>query len=294
MNQNNLNNLINQALAIEETEAKEAGAIGYMARMLVQATLPHSNPKVTSFERVNGNLSLVIMGHPQIGLPYGTYPRLILSWLVTEAVRTNSPELILGTSLSSFMSALDLIPTGGRWGNIARLRDQMRRLFGANISCAYDDGIISSGMGFNVVKGYNLWWDPKHPAQTTLWQSNVTLGTDFFNEIIDRPVPIDMRALKALKGSAMALDLYCWLTYRFSYLRQQTEIPWGLLQRQFGADYADTKQGRYTFKNKLLTQLKKVMAVYDGASKTSIGEYGLVLSPSISHVKRLNKTTLLT
>jgi hypothetical protein len=293
VNQDNLNKLITQALAIEETEAREAGAIGYMARMLVQATLPHSDPKASIFERVNGNLSLVMMGHPQIGLPYGTYPRLILSWLVTEAVRTKSQELILGTSLSDFMSALGLLPTGGRWGNIARLRDQLRRLFGASISCAYIDGMVSSGMGFNLVKEYNLWWDPKSPGQTTLWQSNVILGTDFFNEIIDRPVPIDMRALRALKGSAMALDLYCWLTYRLSYLKQQTEIPWMLLQRQFGADYADTKQGRYTFKKKLLTQLKKVMAVYNGAAKTSIGEYGLVLSPSNSHVKKIDKLTLL-
>lgn len=294
MNQDNLNKLITQALAIEETEAKEAGAIGYMARMLVQATLPHSDPKAISFERVNGNLSLVIMGHPQVGLPYGTYPRLILSWLVTEAVKTKSSELILGASLSNFMSELGLIPTGGRWGNITRLRDQLRRLFGASISCAYTDGPVSSGMGFNLVKEYNLWWDPKSPRQTALWQSNVILGTDFFKEIIDRPVPIDMRALKALKGSAMALDLYCWLTYRLSYLKQPTEIPWVLLQGQFGAGYADTKQGRYAFKNKLLTQLKKVMAVYTGASKTGIGEYGLVLSPSTSHVRKLNKTILLT
>lgn len=41
MNQNNLNKLISEALAIEEKEAYEAGALGYMARALVQATVPH-------------------------------------------------------------------------------------------------------------------------------------------------------------------------------------------------------------------------------------------------------------
>ena len=88
LNQENLNKLITQALAIEEVEAKEAGALGYMARVLVQATLPHSDPKVAIFERTNGKFSLVVMGHPQVGLPYGVYPRLILAWLVTEAVKT--------------------------------------------------------------------------------------------------------------------------------------------------------------------------------------------------------------
>src|SRR5258707_259054 len=118
-------------------EAKEAGTIGYMARVLVQATLPHSDPKTAIFERTNGKFSLVMMGHPQVGLPYGVYPRLILAWLVTEAVKTKVPQLILGSSLTAFMSGLGLKTTGGRWGTIWRLRDQIRRLFSASVSCTY-------------------------------------------------------------------------------------------------------------------------------------------------------------
>ena len=30
----------------------------------------------------------------------------------------------------------------------------------------------------------------------------------------------------------MALDLYCWATYRVSYLKRPTEIPWELLKMQ--------------------------------------------------------------
>lgn len=287
MNQQNINKLINQALAIEEEEARKAGTLGYMARVLVQATMPHSNPQALVFERTNGNLSLAISGHPKVGLPYGTYPRLLLSWLVTEAVRTRNPELILGPSLNKFMCELDLIPSGGRWGTISRLRDQMRRLFSASVSCIYAHETISSGIGFNIAKEYHLWWDPKKPEQADLWQSSVTVGQDFFHEIIDRPVPIDMRAIKALKTSSVALDLYCWLTYRLGYLKRQTQIPWQSLQSQFGSNYADTKQGRYEFKRKLIAQLKKVIAVYEGAEKVHEGEYGLVLIPSASHIKRV-------
>ena len=36
-------------------------------------------------------------------LPYGNFPRLILAWVCTEAVRTQSRELVLGRSLSEFM-----------------------------------------------------------------------------------------------------------------------------------------------------------------------------------------------
>lgn len=289
LNQENLNRLITKALSIEENDVKIAGALGYMARILVQATMPHSNKEKSTFERTNGKLRLAIMGHPSIGLPYGVYPRLLLSWLVTEAVKTKNSTIILGSNLSKFMSELGLVPSGGRWGTIWRLRDQMRRLFSSSISCVYSDDSLSSGIGFNIARKYHLWWDPKTPGQTDLWNSTVTLSQDFFQEIIDRPVPIDMRALKALKTSSMALDLYCWLTYRFSYLNHKTEIPWQLLQGQFGSDYADTKQGRFEFKRQLLSQLKKVSVIYEGATKATIGEHGLILMPSRTHVSKLKK-----
>jgi hypothetical protein len=38
------------------------------------------------------------------------------------------------------MTKLDLIPTGGRWGAITRLREQMKRLLATAISCSYDNG----------------------------------------------------------------------------------------------------------------------------------------------------------
>lgn len=289
MNSKKLSNFITEALAIQEEEAKESGALGYMARILVQATIPHSNQKENVFSRTNGKLSLAITAHPKVGLPYGVYPRLVLFWLVTEAVRTKSPIISLGNSLSGFMSELGLIPTGGRWGTIHRLRDQMKRLFSSSVSCLYEDETVTSGVNFNIVKEYHLWWNPKQPDQTDMWQSSVILGQDFLNEIVDRPIPVDMRALKLLKTSSMALDLYCWLTYRLSYLKRTTEVPWVLLQRQFGAEYEDTKQGRYNFKKKLLLQLNKVMIAYEGAKMVNEGKNGLILKPSTPHIKKLQK-----
>ena len=288
----NLNNLVSEAIAIEQEEAKEAGTLGYMARILVQATIPHSNPHTNSFERNNGNLSLTILGHPKIGLPYGTYPRLLLSWVTTEAILTKNPILILGNNLSRFMTELGLIPTGGRWGTIWRLRDQISRLFSSSVACIYQSEQLRSGVNFSIAKEYHLWWNPKSPEQTDLWQSTVTLNQDFFNEIINRPVPINMRALKAIKDSSMAIDLYCWLTYRLSYLKQTTEIPWLLLQKQFGADYANTKQGRYKFKQKLITQLKKVAIIYDSAKDVTPTEHGLILLPGKSHIKPIQKSNM--
>jgi hypothetical protein len=94
-----------------------------MARILVQATLPHSRPRTHEFERVNGRFTLYMNAPPSVGLPYGSYPRLAFAWLSTEAVRTRSREIELGPTFSSFMYKLGLTPITGKRGTTSRLRD---------------------------------------------------------------------------------------------------------------------------------------------------------------------------
>ncbi len=288
----NIDKFIAEALAIEAQEAQEAGAIGYMARALTQATMPHSKTEGTEFVRQNGNFTLSLLAPSQTGLPYGSIPRLLVSWITTEAVRTKCPVLELGPSLASFMSELDLVPTGGRWGSITRLKTQMKRLFSSSVSCIYDDERQTGIYNVNMVDEAHLWWDPKAPDQVPLWRSTIELGNKFYKEAIESPVPVDMRALKLLKRSPLALDIYCWLTHRMSYLRKPIVIPWVAMQMQFGANYADTPQGRYKFKQNLLEQLRAVQVVYPAVNAEE-AERGLLLKPSKTHISRPRSQPLL-
>jgi len=129
--------LIQRGMAIEAEEAEEAGTLGFMARAITLASLPHSRVAGNEFVRRNGAFTLSIMAPREIGLPDGTVPRLLIVWLTTEVVRTQSRELVLGDSLSGFMRELGLVPTGGRWGSIKRLKDQTERLFAASITAIY-------------------------------------------------------------------------------------------------------------------------------------------------------------
>jgi hypothetical protein len=269
-----------EALAIDQELAPDAGSIGFMARLLVQATMPHKDPgqDVSSFERANGDFHLAMMAPPSVGLPWGKCPRLLLCWLTTEAVRTRSPRLELGSGLSDFMRQLGQVPTGGRWGTITRLRDQVRRLFSTTIRCSYDGPGRFEGAWLPIASRVSLWWNPAAPDQPDLFGSFVELSPDFFRSIIDRPVPVDLRVLRALR-SPLALDIYCWLTYRASYLRQQTEIPWRALALQFGADYAEPRDFRANF----LRQAKTVVRLYP-AVRISEGRHGLRLDPAAPHV----------
>lgn len=274
--------LVNEALAVEAEAAINADALGFLARAMVQATLPHRRVPGNEFERRNGAFRLSLLAPSAVGLPYGSVPRLLLAWLTTEAVRTKTRELVLGDSLSAFMRELGLMPTGGRWGSITRLKAQTTRLFSATVSCTYEGDDKTALIGYRLADKALLWWDPKRPAQAGLWASTVTLSEAFYAEVINRPVPVDMRALRALKRSPLALDLYCWLTYRMSYLEKPTSIPWAALAAQFGSDYARLRD----FKAAFVAELQKVEIVYSEV-RVKPDERGLGLLPSRPHIPRL-------
>ena len=84
--------------SLESIDALSAGALGFMPRLLVLTTLPHRRSKGHKFQRVNGRHSVRMSAPRRVGLPYGSYPRLLLSWLTTEAVRTKSTQIYLGAT----------------------------------------------------------------------------------------------------------------------------------------------------------------------------------------------------
>ena len=265
-------------------EASEtAQEIGYAARLLVQATLPHSKPKpgINEFERSNGAVIVKVIADSAYGLPYGTYPRLILAWLTTEAVRTKKPCIELGRSLRDFMGKLDFAVGGGPRGAAPRLREHMLRLFSSTVSATYRRDGEWRSRGFRPVEEAGLFWDPDHSNGPMTWRSEVRLNQQFFEEVTHQPVPIDMNALHVLtkSRSSMAIDIYQWLTHRVSYLREATTIPWVALELQFGGEYGRLRD----FRKKFLQQLRVVLDLYPQANIEST-EQGLLIRPSKTHV----------
>jgi hypothetical protein len=258
-----------------------------MARAMIQATMPHSKPKETYFKRKNGNYTFFMQANQEIGLPYGVIPRLLIAWITHEAVKTKNRELLLGDSLSAFMRELGFIPSGGQRGTIPALKTQMRKLFSTVVSCTYSNETQEANLQMLLVDRYNLWWSPKDPNQQSLWQSKITLSQPFFEEITSSPIPIRMKALEMLRGSSMALDVYCWLTYRNFYAQKSSRIPWEVLQAQFGAGYPETAQGTRNFKKKFLLALKKVREAYPEAQKLQVETDMLVYVPGYPDIAPL-------
>lgn len=111
--------IIDLSGAIAEQTREEANELGFMSRLLLMANLPYRDPglECRNWYRQNGNVAIDIVSAYKdgqaIGLPYGTYPRLILAYLATQAVKTQSPVIHLGKSFSQFLKLLD-IKRGGK------------------------------------------------------------------------------------------------------------------------------------------------------------------------------------
>ncbi len=302
-------NAIDEHMGQDLEDAKHAGALGFMARALVMATMPYKDPKTDAFTRVNGDFKLRILAGYEGGIPFGIYPRLLLSWVTTEAVRRQSPVIELGDSLRGFLrEVMELRSTsGGSRGTSTRVSEQMKRLFGALITAQYTGDLGNGRTGFKlrnvmIADGLDIagddWkleqgqedgaalWRPQTQTEAGSWQSTVRLSDNFFQECIDRPIPIDLRAYKALRGSPLAMDVYTWLTYRMSYTERRTRpIPWASLMLQFGSNFKNDQAVR-DFKKAFLKALKAVAVVYPQAQVEVKGN-GLVLIPSPTHIKSI-------
>ena len=286
-------------------DAEEADAIGFCSRIFTQLSLPYRDPGANgaiTWVRENGPMRLQLNplldidadGQPVPAFPYGKYPRLILPWLSTQVVlreadleSDGSLTVELGDSMSDFFKFLN-IPYGGKSGRL--MREQARRLFGADILFSEDRGKSLLGdkrqrlYRMPVSQAYELWWDyDETEGQQALWGNRVCLSSAFVQSVLTAKIPTDMRALKLLseKGGPLAMDIYLWLSYRLFVARRLTLVPWEALQAQFGSQTERPRRFKQSFTSKLIL----ISLVYPEAVFKEVDK-GLMLYPSPSPLGR--------
>jgi len=295
---------VDEMMALRE-DAEEADAIGFCSRIFTQLSLPYRDPGANgaiTWVRQNGPMCLQLNplldigddGQPIPAFPYGKYPRLILPWLSTQVVlheadleSDGSLSIELGDSMRDFLRLLDL-PYGGKQGRL--MREQARRLFGADILFSEDRGRSLLGdrrqrmYRMPVTQSYELWWDyDETEGQQALWGNRVCLSNAFVQSVLTAKIPTDMRALKLLseKGGPLAMDIYLWLSYRLFVARRPTLVPWEALQSQFGSQTERPRRFKQSFTSKLiLISLVYPEAVFRETDK------GLMIYPSPSPLGR--------
>lgn len=260
--------------------------IGYLPTMLVLTTLPHRKPKTLVHRRINGDLTLEIIAHPDYGLPYGTYPRLILLYVCQQIVKTGSPVVDMDHGLTQAMKRFGIAVTGGEKGTIAVLARQLDALFHAWIgwtrrSLVGNLELRQEERSF-FFSGRETWnyrtlefVVPYRPRQL------ITVDRRFFAELLEHAVPTDMNAVRSLATlhGPFAIDLYVWLPYRLRKVTVPTKVSWTDLEQQFGADYGVTKNFRLAF----MEALKAILPYYPQC-KVEPYRGGLMLYRSASTV----------
>lgn len=268
--------------------------IGFQHTVLCQTALPHRPTKARTWEREQGNVSLSIeAGRIKRGqkwvellLPYGEKPRLLLIHLNSEAVRTSSPIIDIGRSMTGFIKTLGIEPNGA---HIHAFKDQALRLATANIRFAVGDGKASVQGQMQIVKAFALW--PQDQHQRSIWPTTLRLSDDYFNALQGHAVPLDQRAVMALRGSSLLLDIYGWMAQRLHRIpaSRPQHISWPAVKSQFGVNYGRER----AFRGKFTKALDVVQAAYP-AARFEVTDDGLTLFHSPSPVpKRLVKGGLL-
>lgn len=300
--QTKFDRLYSEQREIEKAEAFAAGDVGYLNKVLVQATLPYRepDPNLIAWGRRAGNVALAIQpgatidvsnGKPiSIGYPYGVIPRLALAWLGKEIKRQKSREIDLTHNLTSFMSEIGFDhPTGGKNGSIGAVKKQLQRLFAARLSLLEIDPKANdmtdyASAKFMEVAGSAVFWRASVPGQESLFATKIVLGEQFY-EAFKSGVPIDIRAMRALGQSPLEIDIFCWLCYRLAYLTKTAVVPWEALQAQFGTETQNEAKFRWQIKR----ALNSISVVYPGAKFDSSGRAGLKLFPSLPAIARAVK-----
>ena len=247
-------------------------AIGFYTQLLTMVTFPHRSPSKDNpiWVRKNNDYSLVIQQgfdrfeEKWLGFPSGSYPRLFLAYAIEQAVKTKSRKIYLG-DLTIFMKALDIEHRSGHTRK--RIKDQLRRLFSANISFEHDGEL--NGKKFHrwrnlsiACGGFFFWEDHKGIEDFDLEKGYILLTQEFFDAMMAFPLPIDLRILKNVKNSPLALDLYMWVTSKVYQVNRGTKkslfIPWEDLHLQMGAEYKSLKE----FTRKCKKNLEEIQKDY--------------------------------
>lgn len=249
--------------------------------VLCQVGLPRAKVEGREFMRQSGAAWVNVQaGYLDEGrgpvlqpIPYGVMPRLALAWVSSYAKRDNTREIPIGDSAAEFLRLMGMDDQGRRY---ATLRRQMHAL----AACRLQLGFKGRTYNGQPVEQFDAWLANGDAQQKSLWPGTMVLSEGYFNSLMDSAVPLDNRALMALKGSALALDVYTWLAHRLHRIGGRgVTLHWKALREQFAQEYQG-KDPDKNFKKEFLPALKKVLAVYPQAKvKPVTGGVLLVSSP---------------
>jgi hypothetical protein len=258
----------------------EESDVGFLYSGWAQSALPHKRLADDANWQVHtDHVSLVVQPGVRpsltgdaiaIGVPYGSRARLIIIYLQSQALKTQSREIELGRTLHAWLRRLE-IPIGGK--NMAAVRDQAERISRCRMSFQIKQGNRTGLVNQSILDTAMFVEDDS--TQGSLFIERAKLSEMFFEQLKKHPVPIEDNAIAMIANNSMAIDVYCWLAYRLHSLYAPKLITWKALHAQFGRGLTRPDHFRWYFTQ----NVHLAMAVYPDA-KVEVDGPGLTLFPS--------------
>ena len=211
-------------------------------------------------QKVDGQQQMSILG-----VPYGSLPRLVLIHIMTEAVRTRTRHIVLGSSFTDWMRRMGFrtISYGPR-GSATLIRQQLDRLLACEWMIRWDNKNERGDQEFAVkeVKLTNEYAGTN--GRNGGFSREILLTEGFFEHLREHAVPLDENAVRQLRDSATSLDLYTWLSYRLPRINKNrpTLLSWNQLAVHFGNEGNNIRKFRQTIR---AAWERQVSAVYPEA-----------------------------
>ena len=238
---------------------------GYSHSVMCAVSLPARRPKDESqpIVRRDGNYSLIITPRKRLepsgangemqeickGVPFGPLARVILFYIMSEAVRNRSREVFLGSSFSEWLRRMGIEATrsGGERSSRRLVQDQIDRLMNCEWTFRYDGPVSRKREATSADEGKLNAFVVNDMRLTTRYAGLqgaegtfvgcFVLSEEFYESLILHSVPLAENAVKALKASTTALDLYAWLSYRLPRVPegQEVRLSWADVNVHFGS-----------------------------------------------------------
>lgn len=243
----------------------------FIPPLFAQIYLPHKACKGNTWTVENQNYSFTIISSNRRELPYGCFPRLLLSYICTEIIRKDSPEIDLGKNKTQMMAKLGFKLSGRNSELFSRAALD---LFGSQMEICVKgpnakksiktplEELEGNYFFFNIARSFILWGSsPEDEGSRRSWIEKLTVNESFFEYVRKtRGIPINYTHLSSFTKSSLAMDLYVWLLYRFFILQNSSVsdlcLDFNTLRHQF---QPNSTQKLYHFKAKFLNCMNMVL-----------------------------------
>lgn len=204
-------------------------------------------------------------------VPSGAMARLALAQISTYVARHRTLEIPIGRSAAAWVRSIAASESAA---HLRRARETLIDLAAADITIGWRNSTVYA----RPVHAVSEW---RFGLGGVAWPSTIQVSRDYAEAILESAVPIDQRTLMALRGSALAMDIYTWLAYRLYRVPDHgVLVPWRALEQQFAVGGSEAVHSyRGAWRRKFRRALRHALTQY-GAGKVTESAKGLRLLPS--------------